>query len=369
MSDNKSVKYCIYCGTECDNGVAVCPSCNKSFTERENLFIEFLIDKTKDKYKGDLEDSIVEIIINFIKSHLYGVVLTISIVGVVVTSVVSNDSYIQKVTKLPSNEVVEMHNYTSDQNEIKKVVDDYFYYARNIDHKADAEEKLEKLMSEVITTEVMPGYPVTSTHDALAAVDADSSSYEYAIIDTDVEYATTIISAEFMAKGYRVAEVVLYETLKSGNEITKGLFMLTLIQDKGVWTVKESLYSYSDEKMEYYEEDYLYSMFNDIFGTYKNQNEVAEVRKRMDDCLMPDVANLEPNVEILLGEEYFYYCREVAMGVQVYTHLVKSLSDAGYRVAQGELLRYDANNNEEIGVITFVNVDSMWYVAEMVMGE
>ena len=32
--------------------------------------------KTRDKYKGDLEDSIIDAIINFIKSHLYGFILT-----------------------------------------------------------------------------------------------------------------------------------------------------------------------------------------------------------------------------------------------------------------------------------------------------
>ena len=67
MSNNKNVKYCIYCGTECSKEAAVCPKCNKSFTERENLFIEFLIEKTQDKYKGELDDSLMEIILNFIK--------------------------------------------------------------------------------------------------------------------------------------------------------------------------------------------------------------------------------------------------------------------------------------------------------------
>ena len=368
MSSNKRVKYCIYCGTECDENVAVCPNCNKSFTERENLFIEFLIEKTKDKYKGDLEDSLVDIIINFIKSHLYGFILTICIVGVTIVNVASADFYIKNVTREPGSDSAEVvENYTSDQKDIIQVVDDYFYYARNFDNKADASEKLEKLMSPIITTEVMPGYPVTSTHDALKPVDADSATYRYAIVYSDIDYSTTIISTEFRAEGYRVAEVVVYETLKKGNQKMEGLFLVTLRQEGNVWTVNESLSSYGDEKLLYYEEDYLYTMMDEVLWPYNERYSLEDIEKETRPYLMPSVAGLKPNITIEASDERYYYCRELTMSLKWETELAKQLAKK-YRIAQANLT-CRVNGKDVDGVITFVNMNGMWYVAEMTVNE
>ena len=368
--EDKNVKYCTYCGTKCTDEMAICPNCQKYLDPKENLFVEYLISKTKDKYKGDLEDSIIDAIINFIKSHLYGVILTISIVSVAFTGVVSGDGYIKRVTKEPGSEIIEVKpHYSNDQKDIIEVVDDYFYYARNIDKKANAQEKLKSLMSPIITTEVMPGYPVTSSHEAVEVDGVDSASYQYAFVDSDIKYATTIISAEFMAKGYRVAEVFAYETLKSGNETKEEAFLVTLIQDGNKWTVNESLSSYEDPKLAEYEWDVLYLIAGNVLMPYNQRYSVEEIELSNKPYVMPSKGNGAANITIEASDDCFYWMVDLEFDIIYETSLAKQLQKAGYRVAQGTLKCREYNTTDTEGVITFVNMDGMWYVAEMTMGE
>ena len=363
--EEKKIKYCTYCGTKCTDEMAICPNCQKYLDPKEHLFVEYLISKTKDKYKGDLEDSIIDAIINFIKSHLYGFILTISIVSVAFTGVVSGDGYIKRVTKEPGSEIIEVKpHYSNDQKDIIEVVDDYFYYARNIDKKANAQEKLKALMSPILTTEVMPGYPVTSTHEAVEVDGVDSASYQYAFVDSDIDHPTTIISAEYMAKGYRVAEVFVQETLKSKNETTKVKFLVTLIQDGNKWTVNESLSSFTDFKLEDYEHDYLSALSEDVLWPYNERYSMEEIEASNKEYTIDNA-----NITITASDNYYYWLHNLEFGLQYETALAKKLHKKGYRIAQATLMCRETNVGDKEGIITFVNMNGMWYVAEMTMGE
>ena len=55
--------------------------------------------------------------------------------------------------------------------------------------------------------------------------------------------------------------------------------------------------------------------------------------------------------------------------MQYETALAKKLHKKGYRIAQAKLMRRETNVGDKEGIITFVNMNGMWYVAEMTMGE
>lgn len=103
MAKNKI--YCVYCG--CQNPIKTekCSKCHKKLNPKENNFQEYLKSKGKDKIKDTVQDSFLSIVINFIKSHLYGVILTCSViissVFVVITEVV-NHVDITKVESKPN---------------------------------------------------------------------------------------------------------------------------------------------------------------------------------------------------------------------------------------------------------------------------
>lgn len=94
-------KYCVWCGNEYDEELKECPHCHKNPNPEENMFLTFLKEKTKDKLKDDTEERTYEIIKNFLLSHVYGVVVTLSLVVAGIVSV-SDNNYIHYVEEIPS---------------------------------------------------------------------------------------------------------------------------------------------------------------------------------------------------------------------------------------------------------------------------
>ncbi|MBR0138699.1 MAG: hypothetical protein IJM17_00265 [Firmicutes bacterium] len=84
-------KYCIHCGAKIDpqdpSQRTVCPSCGKDPDPKEHLFREFLLDHTKDKLKGTIDNKLFDIIKNWLLSHLYGFVMGIAVVSAVAITV------------------------------------------------------------------------------------------------------------------------------------------------------------------------------------------------------------------------------------------------------------------------------------------
>lgn len=87
MSKNKI--YCVYCGSENNLEDKKCSKCKKQLDPKNTPFKDYLIDKVKDKVSGDIQENMFNLIIEYIKSHLYGFVLTCSILFAVTSGIVS----------------------------------------------------------------------------------------------------------------------------------------------------------------------------------------------------------------------------------------------------------------------------------------
>lgn len=101
--------YCVRCGCENPADGEKCRKCGKTLTPKENLLAEFLVEHTKDKLKGDVEDGIFDALKNYLLSHLYSVIIAVAFVvtavAAVVTAVTPNTpSHIQRVTKAPESQ-------------------------------------------------------------------------------------------------------------------------------------------------------------------------------------------------------------------------------------------------------------------------
>lgn len=98
--------YCVWCGCENIPDGKKCRKCGKSLEAKENLLVDFLVEHTKDKLKGDVEDGIFEALKNYLLSHLYSVIIAVTFVVTAVAAVViavSPDpaAHIQQVTHAP----------------------------------------------------------------------------------------------------------------------------------------------------------------------------------------------------------------------------------------------------------------------------
>ena len=95
--------YCVWCGCKHVKKAEKCMACGKKLDPKERLLVDFLVEHTKDKFKGDLEDSLYEAIKNYLLSHLYSVVVGIALVGAVTAAVAAPkpDRHIQPVEQPP----------------------------------------------------------------------------------------------------------------------------------------------------------------------------------------------------------------------------------------------------------------------------
>ena len=81
--------YCVFCGTINDNTLEKCIKCKKELHPKNHLFRDFLYSHIKDELKDKLEDNIFSYLKNYIISHLYGIVMTVSVIFTAVTVVTS----------------------------------------------------------------------------------------------------------------------------------------------------------------------------------------------------------------------------------------------------------------------------------------
>ena len=101
------MKYCNYCGNEIDDDLMVCPDCKHTLDGKNAALIMFLKKHTKEELISKAEDSLFEYLKNYILSHLYGFILTVTIIAVPL-SAITVVSGIKIVNERPV-----MNNYSS----------------------------------------------------------------------------------------------------------------------------------------------------------------------------------------------------------------------------------------------------------------
>lgn len=100
--------YCIHCGTENKLDNKKCIKCHKKLNPKDRPLLNYLKSKITDELKGNIEDNIISIITNYIKSHLYGFILTCSVIASATCVIVNtiDNNYIEKVTEKPTIEQI-----------------------------------------------------------------------------------------------------------------------------------------------------------------------------------------------------------------------------------------------------------------------
>lgn len=95
--------YCIHCGAENKPQDETCCKCGKKLNEKENLFRDFLMDHVKDEVKGKLGDGLFDAVKGWLMSHLYGCLVTISLVAAVSTGVAAAAAGPESVAQRPAD--------------------------------------------------------------------------------------------------------------------------------------------------------------------------------------------------------------------------------------------------------------------------
>lgn len=81
------MKYCNYCGNEIEDENLICPKCKHNLNRNNIALILFLKKHTREELLNKAEDSLFEYLKNYILSHLYGFILTVTIIVVPLSAV------------------------------------------------------------------------------------------------------------------------------------------------------------------------------------------------------------------------------------------------------------------------------------------
>lgn len=96
--------YCVYCGEKNKINDLECKKCKKKLNPKQHEFLDYLKDHIKADLKGKVQDKLISVIKNFIISHLYGTILTATLIFTIVSGVVTTineNKNIEKVTEKP----------------------------------------------------------------------------------------------------------------------------------------------------------------------------------------------------------------------------------------------------------------------------
>lgn len=370
-------KYCVFCGTENNIAETACTNCHKELHPKENLLIDFLIEHTKDELKGHTEDSLYEVLMNYLKSHLFGVIFSISLITTITASVLSQFDGIENVTQMPNLKLNQNVPITDNQNsdlqkdqylsaeqiEIRDTVNEYFFYARNTEELSNADEKenilktgINEVYSEFFEEYVQAYYQV----DEIGKV--DSISYKYSIIQPNVKEPTTLISMYFYDEGYQVAEVFLYETIHS---VSEQMFLVTLSKHDENWKINEVLCMSNDEKDMLYVEESLWAMANSTFAEGSNETYLPNSFGYVSDLDVKYTVSQEKT-----GSMYWMIDEGVELSCVHETQMTSLLEKDGHEIAQTTMSLGSYQNSEWVSeksyLITFVNIGATWYIAEVV---
>lgn len=96
--------YCTSCGAVNKKSAVLCEECNKKIVIRHRPVVDFLKKRAKTGVAGEVTERLFSLIKNFLFDHLYGAILTISIVATTTVVLTSATPYIENVSEPPHRE-------------------------------------------------------------------------------------------------------------------------------------------------------------------------------------------------------------------------------------------------------------------------
>ena len=104
----EEIYYCTTCGAVNKKSAVFCDECKNKIIVRHRPIVDFLKKRAKGKAAGEVTERLFKLIRDFLFDHLYGMVLTVSVVATVTTTVVTATPYVKKVEALPAERVEEV---------------------------------------------------------------------------------------------------------------------------------------------------------------------------------------------------------------------------------------------------------------------
>jgi hypothetical protein len=276
----EEIYYCTHCGAANKKSAVECCECEKKITSKYRPFYDFLKKHTKEETSGVAVDTVFGIVRRFLLSHIYGILLSVTIVVAGVSMVYGSVSHIKEVTKAPvanvstTNAAEEKPKITfevseDDKNALK-------HLATSCDSFADRLRDVEEMYweecdygtpDEMYARTNIPNFGYDGAHDMISNplpirwLDYDEyylDMYNSFHQDRDIENiltgeeCTADLALKLCADGYKVAQAdyvmksgvgmrgeANHKTWEGITTIQKLVYRFVFVEHEGTWYIVE----------------------------------------------------------------------------------------------------------------------------------
>ncbi|MBQ2940672.1 MAG: zinc ribbon domain-containing protein [Clostridia bacterium] len=261
----EEIYYCTTCGAVNKKSAVFCEECKNKIIVRHRPIADFLKKRAKGNATGKVTEKLYELVKDFLFEHLYGMVLTVSVVATATTAVVTATPYISEVKTFPSETVTEIAEVKADTPDgVFEITEDDVIWLKHVITAYDAELDNTKRSGENYwsdpeeyssATELwaennIEGYTYSGKHELYdnPVPMGQDEYYDYSEDEWAQHYRyTTEASAKtginvnselghtLLADGYDVMEVDFYALTYSSNVVTWDRFNFDALPPDGAY--------------------------------------------------------------------------------------------------------------------------------------
>ncbi len=208
----KNIIYCNNCGKENDVSNKKCSQCHYHLNKKDCSLLTNIKDDAIDYYKGNFIDFVKDALIKGIKTHLYGIVLTVTVAFTVTSSIVN---YVNSKDDIPT--VDEEYSFVAMTDEEKLVgcwevvTDDQYTNYQKIDNDliVDSTEYMSNVSNSYLQRSGLK--PMSADPHGVYSVE------KYSVYSFDSKEATTYLGDSYLPEEY-VGNPILYADYTSYDE-------------------------------------------------------------------------------------------------------------------------------------------------------
>jgi len=241
----KEYVYCIHCGQENEVERATCLKCGKLLDAKESLFVDYLLSKTKDGLKDEVSGNIYEIIKNFLLSHLFGMLLLVSLVFVGAVAAYTHDGYIvdrDHQSVVPSQNDVVVDEFMEEKQEASECGIAYLKFALMYDSTDDIVPSSDSMVHDNKYAYMFTSYQGVHQVSFISFNGANTENYHRSDAVYNPKNPSTSLAKQLMHDGYNVCEVeveLVRSVYDTKEVVSTHRFLLIMVEVNGSWLVAE----------------------------------------------------------------------------------------------------------------------------------
>ena len=247
----QNVRYCIECGAQNPAEGETCCACGRPLQQKDDTLIRFLRRKTKEKLVDEASGRLFDAVKNFLLSHLYGVVVAVSLAVVAVTGIVGGGSGTGEPAPMPEGVIpVESRPVSEESSNLEEYLQDVVKsYVASVDTNSNVNPEEAALQHELrLPVALAPDARHELTADREMEYSLNANMWSYGKAEIDPAQPHTEVGTYLRQQGYPIAEAEVEENydqhrnlngLRWEKPVGSRTYLFTLVEVDGAWYIAD----------------------------------------------------------------------------------------------------------------------------------